>query len=63
MPQKFYLKEKIMVLFNILTDLLIIIFINIINSLFLLNILRKCLILYIYKLHILISREYIKRLL
>ena len=40
-----------------------IIFINIINLLFLLNILRKCLILYIYKLYILVFREYIKRLL
>ena len=63
MSQKFHLKEKIIILFNILTDLLIIMSINIISSLFLLNRLRKCLILYIYKLHIWVSREHIKRLL
>ena len=63
MSQKFHLKKEVIVLFNILTDQLIIIFINIINLLFLLNVLKKCLMLYIYKLHILVFKGYIKRLL
>ena len=45
-------KNTAMVLFSILTDSLTIIFINIINLLFLLNVLRKYSILHIYKLHI-----------
>ena len=63
MPQKFCLKKKAIVLFNILTNQSIIIFINIINSLFLLDTLRKCLILYIYKLHILVFKGHMKRFL
>ena len=60
---KILFKKKTIILFNILISLSVIMFINIINLLFLLNILRKCLILYIYKLYILISKKYIKKLL
>ena len=45
-------KNTAIVLFNILTDLPTIIFINIINSLFLLNVLKKYSTLHIYKLYI-----------
>ena len=62
-PQKFCLKKEVIILFNILINLLIIIFINIINLLFLLNALKKYLILYICRLHILVFKRYIKKLL